>query len=357
MMSPEARYQLALALYEHDQLALAAGEFERVLEEKPTHVEARYKLGNVHKEQGRWDSAIDHYREVLRLKPGHAQALNNLGAAYQVRKLPAEAEACYRQAIEHEPKLMEPYSNLGRLLQLQGREREAATVYREALGRGLSAGLFGHLLKSSSGETSARAPEGYVRETFDAFAGQFDQHLVGDLGYRVPEQLAALVREELGEQRLDILDLGCGTGLVGEALAPVVGSLTGVDLSARMLEAARRRGCYHALHAADIVDWIAETPPGRFDLVIAGDVFIYMGDLAPLFWGAARVLRKSGAFAFSVECCEGADWRLLSSGRYAQSCAYLGRLAQEHGFAVLYRGPATIRLGVQGELYLLERNA
>jgi predicted TPR repeat methyltransferase len=350
MMTPEVRYQSALALYEDDQRAEAAEEFERVLEQQPSHVEARYKLGNVRKEQGLWDVAIEHYREVLRQEPGHAQALNNLGAAYQVKGLMAEAENCYRQAIAHEPNLREPYSNLARLLQQQDGGREA-------LGQGPSAGLTGQLLNSSSGEAKVRAPEDDVRETVDAPTRQFEHYPVREPSYRVPERLAALVREELGEHRLDILDLGCGTGLVGVELAPIVRSLTGVGLSSRMLEEARRRGGYDELYAADVVDWINDTPPGRFDLVIAADVLHSLSDVAPIFWGAARVLRKSGAFAFSVECCEDAEWRHLSSGGYAQSRAYLERLADEQGFAILRREPASIRLGAQGELYLLERRA
>lgn len=218
-------YRSALDAYECDDLVTAAGLFEQVLAAAPEHVEARYKLGNARKEQGNWAAADAHYREVLRLSPQHAEALNNLGAVCQMLQLSGEAERCYRQAIGARPALAQPYINLGRLLQSAGRHDEARGVYEAALDSGGDAGVFGHLRdavrnasEAGSGASSARAPEAYVRATFDAFAGDFDRHLREDLGYRVPDRLVALLREHCGAASTgmpavaaDVLDLGCGT--------------------------------------------------------------------------------------------------------------------------------------------------
>lgn len=194
-----------------------------------------------------------------------------------------------------------------------------------------------------------------MRETFDAFAGEFDRHLVDDLDYRVPQQLAALLRGHLGEARLDTLDLGCGTGLVGDALGALARSLVGINLSAQMLDVARRKGRYDVLHHADVTTWLATADPAAFDRVVAADVFIYLGDLERVFEEVAHCLRPGGAFAFSVESCAGEDYRLLPSGRYAQSAAYLQRLAARQGLKVLAQEPVLIRRGVEGLLYLLQR--
>lgn len=85
-----------------------------------------------------------------------------------------------------------------------------------------------------------RAPSGYVTNLFDSVARQFEHRLVREFEYQVPEALAELVRPEF-EANACIIDLGCGTSLVGVALAATGARITGVDLSPRMLEIAARR--------------------------------------------------------------------------------------------------------------------
>lgn len=357
MTSIGAQFSAALRSYERDELTAAAAGFEQVLAADPAHVEARYKLANVRKEQGDLAAAESHYAQVLRRVPDHAEALNNLGAVLDMSGRQAEAEARYRESIAQCADLAPPHANLGRLLQSQQRHDEAASIYRRALERGLDEALFRHLLDAASGASSARAPAGYVTATFDAFATHFDERLVGQLAYRVPRDLVDLVLPQVRDRALDVLDLGCGTGLVGEALRQAGlrhGTWTGIDLSSQMLERARQRGCYDALHCADVESWLSGAEAG-FDLVVAADVFIYLGALDGIFRSVAAGLRTGGFFAFSVESCETGDWRLLESGRYAQSEAYIARLTQVNGFTMPGRAVTAIRSGVPGGLYLLAR--
>lgn len=352
------RFSAALASYERDELDAAAAGLEQVLAADPSHVEARYKLANVLKEQGDAATAETHYLDVLRRAPGHAEALNNLGAVYEMTGRPSEAERRYRESIASRPQLAPPHANLGRLLQSQQRHDEAASIYRLALENGLDEDLFRHLLDAASGASSARAPAGYVTATFDAFATHFDERLVGQLEYRVPRDLVDLVLPAVNGTPLDVLDLGCGTGLVGEALRQAGigrGKWVGIDLSPHMLERARQRGCYDELHCEDVESWLSGATQAGFDLVVAADVFIYLGELDGIFRSVAARLRKGGFFAFSVESCHAGDWRLLESGRYAQSEAYIARLAEVNGFTMPGRAVTVIRSGVPGGLYLLGR--
>lgn len=48
-------------------------------------------------------------------------------------------------------------------------------------------------------------------------------------------------------QSLDILDLGCGTGLIGSWFKDYARKLVGVDVSPTMLDMATKKGCYHEL--------------------------------------------------------------------------------------------------------------
>jgi predicted TPR repeat methyltransferase len=355
MGEQETLYQEALASYDREDFAGATGLLRRFLVGAPAHVEAHYKLANSLKELGDPTAAICEYHEVLERDPVHAMAHNNLGAAEQTLGNLAEAERGYRNAIWADPYLAQASTNLGRLLQSLGRIPEADEVYRQALGRGLSPELFGHLHAAASGETPAKAPPGYVQQTFDAIAPHFDQHLTEVLEYRVPEHLAEQLRSIAPERRYAVLDLGCGTGRMGTALGVAAARLVGVDLSSGMLAAAKRHGCYLALHQADIAEWLGACPPLSFDLVTATDVFVYIGDLASIFHDVVRVLRPDGLFAFSVEATVADDWCLMPSGRYAQSRGYVERLAANEGLAVLHHSDMEIRRGVQGELYVFSR--
>ena len=305
----------------------------RALELRPGHAETYYKLANACKELGKLAEAERHYVAALALDPHHAEAHNNLGAALQLMQRAEAAQASYRRAIAAKPDLPQPYLNLGRLLQQMGKAGAAQDCYARALALGLEPEVFQHLLDAAQGASTAQAPPGYVRATFDSFAQQFDRHLVDTLDYHIPELISAAVRELSPPVQMDILDLGCGTGLCGDCLRDLARRLVGVDLAPKMLELARGRGCYQELAQAEIGQYLPAQAQASFDLVVAADVLIYIGDIGQVMREVARVLRPGGWFAFSIEqpsqACD--NYRLEQSGRYAQSLAYVGRLARELG--------------------------
>ena len=182
-------------------------------------------------------------------------------------------------------------------------------------------------------------PEAYVRGLFDDYADRFEKALVEDLGYRVPWRLGEILAE--ARPALDgevpfarVLDLGCGTGLMGEVLRGRSGHLEGVDLSPEMVDRAGAKHVYDALAVADGVAHLGG-PGGGFDLVAAADVFVYVGTLESVFAAVADRLPAGGLFAFSVEAAEAGDVVLRESLRYAHGETYLRRLAADAGFAVL----------------------
>ena len=114
----------------------------------------------------------------------------------------------------------------------------------------------------------------------------------------------------------DVLDLGCGTGLIGVVLHDrLAGELCGVDLSGAMLAEAAAKGVYTRLERADINGWLAAgTEP--YSIVIAADVFCYFGALAETLAAIRARLRPDGLLLFSVEAMEEGGWALTGSGRY-----------------------------------------
>jgi predicted TPR repeat methyltransferase len=337
-----------------------AGELlERVLAAGSAHALAHYHLGNVRRDQGDHVAAERHFIRAVELAPAHAEAHNNLGVLQEVSGRSEEAVASYRRAVQAKATLTQAYLNLGRLLMQLGRRGEAAECYRDAIASSDQPPIFVHLLAALDGRSTAAAPADYVRATFDGFARDFDERLVGHFDYHVPEVIARSIRRirPFGPRSAEVLDLGCGTGLSGAALADVCKRLVGVDVSGNMLQEARARGCYQELAEAEILEWMRAAAPAMFDLVIAADVLVYFGDLGPIFGQARRLLRPGGLFAFSIEVCRDADWRLQDSGRYAQSAAYIERLARQHGFTVALRADQPIRKPIVGLLYILQRPA
>ena len=161
------------------------------------------------------------------------------------------------------------------------------------------------------------------------------KHLVGVLHYRTPAVLTENLKG-LGSRRFrHALDLGCGTGLCGPLVKPIVDQLDGVDLSPQMLEKARALAVYERLVHADVATYLQATDQ-RYDLVLAADVFVYIGDLEPVFSGVRRVMDQGGVFCFSAEIPEGSnDFELNASLRYGHSERYIRGLAAQHGFAVI----------------------
>jgi predicted TPR repeat methyltransferase len=178
-------------------------------------------------------------------------------------------------------------------------------------------------------------PSAFVETLFDHYAETFDDALVEKLGYRVPEFLQRAIRSARPGRFGLVLDLGCGTGLMGERLRPIADRLEGVDISAKMLKKARAKGLYDKLTKADLRDFSHDGQAA--DLVTAADVFIYVGALDGVVNNVTAMLAENGLFAFSVEKLgEGeGDFALRPSRRYAHSQAYVRRVLADNGFSIL----------------------
>jgi predicted TPR repeat methyltransferase len=120
---------------------------------------------------------------------------------------------------------------------------------------------------------------------------------------------------------LAILDLGCGTGLSGLAFKDLAARLDGVDLSPKMIEAAATRGIYNALRVGDIETVLAEAGQ-HYDVLLAADTLVYLGDLASVFAGVRGRLKQGGFFFFTVETA-GEGYELGPKRRYRHSERYI----------------------------------
>ena len=338
---------------DHPQAALA---FERVLALEPDNAEAHFRLGLAARDQQQLERAAAAYRRAIELRPAYIEAHNNLGSVLQMLGRNEEALEAYRRAVALAPDFAQPYLNLGRLCAAGGDRDNAAATFQQAIARGIDVEIFKHLLSALRGETTAQAPDGYTRSLFDNFAGDFDRRLVQELGYRIPETLAARIKALEPRRDLRVLDLGCGTGLCGVQLAGCFTQMTGVDLSAAMLEKARARNIYTELADASIGEWLEKAAPNEYDLVLAADVLVYFGDLASLFAQIARVLDAGGLYAFSIESGTSHDFVLQPSGRYAHAADYVRRVCNQLGFEEIEAFAHHIRGDVNGFVFIVRKS-
>jgi predicted TPR repeat methyltransferase len=216
-----------------------------------------------------------------------------------------------------------------------------------------------HLLAARLGRRPPHAPAKYVRALFDTYAPRFDEHLMVELAYAAPNGVRDLLDAPTVVQPVDTLvDLGCGTGVMAPLCRSLARTLVGVDLSPRMLARADARRLYDRLEEGDIVGFL-QRHDAAFDLLIAVDVVVYIGDLRPLLVAAARALQPGGHFAFTTELLGEGDYRLRRSGRFAHCGSYVESLVREVGLEVERALQRAVRTEadqpVQGGLYLVRR--
>lgn len=293
---------------------------------------------------GETAAALDYLNRAVRLAPDYPLAQNNLGVLLCALGRADEAINCFRQSLSANPEDGAALYNLAGALNTAGNMAEAESCYCRVLAIDPHHASARHMLAAMAGTPTAKAPAGYVIDTFDRYAVHFDYQLTEKLGYQVPDMLKEAMGRAAGPALFRHgLDLGCGTGLAGLAFRDLAGRLTGVDLSAKMLEKAAARNIYDKLHRDDIVSFLNGTGD-EFDLFIATDLFIYVGDLVPVFTAVRERAAPTACLAFSIERAgEGRDYELRTSGRYAQSVGYILRLAAEFGFAVLINEERNIR--------------
>ncbi|UXS38321.1 class I SAM-dependent methyltransferase [Agrobacterium tumefaciens] len=266
---------------------------------------------------------------------------------------PAAAELM-EQALELAPRWTAGWFRFGEYHEKAGETEKAVAAYGKVAELDTE-GLFAAELKLAvlgAAETPEQPPSRYVEGLFDDYADRFETSLVEKLDYSVPQKLAELIGKAAESGVFDtIVDIGCGTGLLGVEIRAFANRLEGFDISQNMLAKAEEKGLYDHLDQADLS--LEPEASGLFTptlaqhragLVAAADVMMYLGSLETVMPLVSALLAPSGFFAFSVEDAGEEDGFVLrESLRYAHSKSYVSELLERTGFSLIEIRKTTIR--------------
>lgn len=360
-----ARFQLASALMHEQNIEDAIRIFLRIAEVHPNHFETQTNLASCYVNIGDLKTAKQYYTKALELSPEDSQILFNLGVIHMQQGNIDSAIRFYQRAAQIEPDNFSVHNNLGIACLAKQHIGFALEHFKEALRIQPNNKAIQHTIKIMSGhENLLTSPPEYITSLFDSYADHYESHLLKALDYQVPELLqnALLKVTHPPKQNWDIIDLGCGTGLCGSIVKPYAKTLIGVDLSAKMLEIAAQKNIYDELITSDLTHFL-KNKKSTYDLVIAGDVFVYIGDLAPLFSEISTALREKGFLVFNaeIEINEESDFKINQSGRFLHHKKYLEILAANNNFSVAFYQTSITRTQnnepVYGHIFVLKKDS
>lgn len=161
------------------------------------------------------------------------------------------------------------------------------------------------------------------RALYRDWATTYDQTMVDGLQYRSPTVVVDLLRPHLANAQARVLDIGCGTGLAGRALAAHgFTEIEGLDLSPEMAQVAADSGAYRAFVMADL-NTTLPVPDATFDAAMCCGTFTTGHVSAACLDEVLRILRPGAPFAFTVKRSE---WDTLGFGAKIAALADSGAL-------------------------------
>ncbi len=330
--------EAAEALIASGQAAQAARDLRARLSAGRGGLLARLTLIKALLADGDISGALAEAREAVSLNPGIAVAVLALGEALLAADLLPTAIAELQRALRLDSGLTRARELVAAAWLKAGEADKALENLRELDDPPAEMVAAAEAIKSAP-----RSDAGYVRHLFDQFSADYDTRMIQQLSYAGPQILLDLAQMVMpGREKLSILDLGCGTGLAGAVFQPLSRRLDGVDLSPAMIDKARSRGIYDDLVVADLETALG-TVGAVYDLILAADTLVYLGDLVAVFRGAAARLAPDGYFLFTTEAKTGEGFELGPKRRWRHSDAYLRATARDAGLTVAGLVAATPR--------------
>ena len=334
----DARFNLGKALLELGEIDTAKENFEAVLEVTPNKAHALNGIADVLLLKREYTKASEYYDEAIKINAEFSPAHVGLGKIFLNLKDVDSAITRFKRALEINPNNIEALMFCGDALRKQGKLKAASAAYKDILVIDPENAQAKFHLATVDEDTNLDKPEDdYIRRLFDDYSETFDED-IAEVNYDVPKNLAEVARKYIDPAdigQLNIIDIGCGTGLCGVEFKEFSHHLKGIDISPGMIKASSRRGIYNDLEENEILAALVKHQNDT-DIMVSADVFIYVGDLESVFLAVTSALKENGLFLFSVESHEGDEnFKLPVTARFTHSKKYIQELAKRRGLELL----------------------
>ncbi len=343
-----------LKLQGERQLALEA--YVKAVELQPDIEEAWKNINVLLHGSKRNEELLPVLAEITRLTPDNAQAWHNYALSLLLAEQKEKAADALETCLTFDKSNWTDPTWHARILCTLGRRDRALPHIEKVVAAAPDNESAQYLLAVARGDRLDIAPQGYVKKLFDDFSETFDDTLRG-LRYQAPELVAGKVvalADANGSPFRDVVDLGCGTGLCGPLIRDTATRLTGVDLSAGMLEKSAKLNVYDYLVEGELVAFMNADLPTCFDLAVCADTLCYLGDLQAFMSALFDALKPGGYLVASVERLDDTsvpDYQVGVQGRYAHRPDYVRQCAEDAGLTYVDDKPAVLRLELAKEVH------
>ncbi|MEC7030147.1 MAG: tetratricopeptide repeat protein [Pseudomonadota bacterium] len=399
----QAPYQVAQHYESSQQFEPAKEAYKAAVDNNPLHALSHHGLARTLLALGEDEEAIGSFIEAQRIDPTIPHLMDNIATYYHVKGLHANAIEYWSKVPKTENNIIDIHYNTAVAYQYLNRHEDALEYFLNvlsldpdhvnshmniaaiALQNNQIKKALNHYeiaqnlapdnpdldfiisaLKQKSGHIKT-APTDYVSNLFNQYAGHYDDHLVNMLRYQLPEKIELMLYEQLtAEQKLTSLDLGCGTGLMGPLLKPFSKEIIGVDLSQNMLDKAATKHIYTQLNNEDCTAFLyrqlkEQTTSEQFDVIVAAELFPYIGDITEILKLAVQTLKPNGILIFSIEASnQTPNFQLSQNARFQHNPNWVAEILETQT-KIIEATPVTLRLHqskpVSGHLYLTQKSS
>lgn len=348
--------------YQKSRLITEAIElYEDILQDDDTNFDAYHLLGLLYKDNKEYEKALSYFKKAIKLNREFYICLYDMAKTYEKLNKRELSFFYLQKVIKINPDFHSALFSMAQYYRKMRNEKKMIEYLYKTLEKLPEHPGANHLLASLDRKTSNEYSIGeYARDLFDRYADHFEDHLLSSLKYQVPFIIKEKLKTLNTSKNSKVLDLGCGTGLLGKTIVDLFPNLVGVDISSNMIEETRKKEIYTELYVNDIHEFLLKSVQD-FDLIIAADVFIYIKDLQTVFSRVKEHLETDAYFIFTIELSSeinSANYELGKSGRYTHTMKYVESLCKDNGFELIDKEEVTLRQennkDQKGEVFILK---